>query len=77
VPTIVHEVLRSSGRPLDPATRAFFDPRFGHHFSRVGVHAGRHGDRSMTEPGDPSEREADQAADAVMRMPGRAGRAWV
>ncbi|MGH9508412.1 MAG: DUF4157 domain-containing protein [Terriglobales bacterium] len=38
VPPIVHEVLRSPGQPLDPATRAFFEPRFGHDFSRVRVH---------------------------------------
>jgi hypothetical protein len=38
VPPIVHEVLRSSGQPLDPNTRAFMEPRFGHHFSRVRVH---------------------------------------
>jgi len=31
-------VLRSPGRPLDPATRAFMEPRFGHDFSRVRVH---------------------------------------
>jgi Zn-dependent peptidase ImmA (M78 family) len=39
VPPIVHEVLRSPGQPLDPATRAFMEPRFGHDFSRVRVHA--------------------------------------
>jgi uncharacterized membrane protein YgcG len=38
LPPIVHEVLRSPGQPLDPATRAFFEPRFGHDFSRVRVH---------------------------------------
>ena len=38
VPPIVHDVLRSSGQPLDPATRAFMEPRFGHDFSRVRVH---------------------------------------
>ncbi len=38
VPPIVHEVLRSPGQPLDPATRAFMEPRFGHDFSRVRVH---------------------------------------
>ena len=38
VPLIVHEVLRSTGRPLDPETRAFFEPRFGHDFSQVRVH---------------------------------------
>jgi hypothetical protein len=39
VPGIVPEVLRSPGQPLDPATRAFFEPRFGHSFSHVRVHA--------------------------------------
>ncbi|MBX3330922.1 MAG: DUF4157 domain-containing protein [Nitrospira sp.] len=37
-PPIVHEVLNSSGRPLDTATRAFFESRFGHDFGRVRVH---------------------------------------
>jgi hypothetical protein len=39
VPSIVHEVLRSPGQPLDAAARAFFEPRFGHDFSQVRVHA--------------------------------------
>lgn len=38
-PPSVHEVLRSSGQPLDRAARAFFEPRFGHDFSRVRVHS--------------------------------------
>jgi hypothetical protein len=38
VPPLVHEVLRSPGQPLDPATRAFMEPRFGHDFSRVRLH---------------------------------------
>src|SRR5579885_3624551 len=38
-PPIVHDVLRSSGRPLDPGTRAFMEPRFGYDFSRVRVHS--------------------------------------
>jgi hypothetical protein len=38
-PNIVHEVLRSSGQPLDAPTRAFFEPRFGVDFSTVRVHA--------------------------------------
>jgi hypothetical protein len=37
-PPIVHEVLRSPGQPLDSQTRAFFEPRFGHDFSKVRVH---------------------------------------
>jgi hypothetical protein len=39
VPPIVHDVLQSPGEPLDAATRAFFEPRFGHEFSNVRVHA--------------------------------------
>jgi len=35
VPSIVHEVLRSPGQPLNAATHAFMEPRFGHDFSRV------------------------------------------
>ena len=38
VPPVVHDVLRSSGRPLDASTRAFMEPRFGHDFSGVRVH---------------------------------------
>jgi hypothetical protein len=38
VPPIVHDVLRSPGQPLDGATRAFFEPHFGHDFSKVRVH---------------------------------------
>lgn len=37
-PPIVHEVLASPGQPLDPQTRAFMEPRFGHDFSGVRVH---------------------------------------
>ncbi len=37
-PPIVHEVLNSPGRPLDDATRAFMEPRFGRDFSGVRVH---------------------------------------
>jgi hypothetical protein len=38
-PPGVHEVLRLPGQPLDAATRAFMEPRFGHDFSGVRVHA--------------------------------------
>ncbi|MCW3060660.1 MAG: Peptidoglycan-binding domain 1 protein [Capsulimonas sp.] len=36
---LVEDTLRSSGQPLDSATRAFMEPRFGHDFSQVRVHA--------------------------------------
>jgi hypothetical protein len=35
----VHDVLHSPGKPLDRDTRAFFEPRFGHDFGSVRVHA--------------------------------------
>lgn len=38
VPPIVREVLGSPGQPLDAATRAHMEPRFGHDFSRVRIH---------------------------------------
>jgi len=38
VPSVVHEVLRSPGQPLDAATRAFMEPRFHRDFSQVRVH---------------------------------------
>lgn len=38
VAPIVGAVLRSTGRPLDVAARAFMEPRFGHDFSDVRVH---------------------------------------
>jgi len=37
-PPVVHQALRSPGRPLDSATRAFMEPRFGYDFSDVRVH---------------------------------------
>ena len=37
-PPIVHDVLRSPGQPIDAATRAFMEPRFGRDFSRVRLH---------------------------------------
>lgn len=40
VPASVQAVLSSAGRPLDADTRAYFEPRFGHDFSNVRIHAG-------------------------------------
>ena len=37
-PAGVAGVLRAAGQPLDAATRAFMEPRFGHDFSQVRVH---------------------------------------
>src|SRR5262245_32346038 len=38
-PAIVHEVLNSPGRPMEPGARATMEPRFGHDFSAVRVHS--------------------------------------
>lgn len=38
VPESVHQTLREAGEPLPDATRAFFEPRFGHDFGAVRVH---------------------------------------
>lgn len=59
VPPIVHDVLRSPGRSLDPDARASMEPRFGHDFSRVRVHA------------DTRAAESAQAVDALAYTVGR------
>jgi hypothetical protein len=51
VPQIVHEVLRSTGRPLDAQTRAFMEPRFGHYFGNVRVHTDARATASAGEVG--------------------------
>ena len=38
VPSLVHDVLDSSGQPIEPSARTFMESRFGHDFSRVRVH---------------------------------------
>ncbi|MCZ7567171.1 MAG: DUF4157 domain-containing protein [Ardenticatenaceae bacterium] len=48
-PPTVHEVLASPGQPLDPATRAFMEPRFGYDFSRVRVHSGAAAEQSAQD----------------------------
>lgn len=59
VPSVVHDVLRSSGQPLDSATRAFMEPRFGHDFSQVRVHT------------DAKAAESAQAVNALAYTVGR------
>ena len=39
-PSIIHDVLRSSGQRLETTTRAFMESRFGHDFSKVRVYTG-------------------------------------
>jgi hypothetical protein len=69
-PPIVSEVLRSPGRPLDAATRAFMEPRFGHDFSRVPAQRSSSipmpARLAIGAPQDEYEREADSVAQGVM-----------
>ena len=45
-PPIVHQVLNSPGHPLDASSRSYFEPRFGHDFSKVRIHTGGRADES-------------------------------
>ncbi|KRE83000.1 hypothetical protein ASG75_15530 [Rhodanobacter sp. Soil772] len=42
MPPLVRDVLATPGRPLEPATRQWMEPRFGSDFSRVRVHDDGH-----------------------------------
>lgn len=70
VPPIVHEVLRSPGQPLDPATRAFMEPRFNHDFSQIRVQGitpqARSGALTVAPPNDQFEQEAENQARQIM-----------
>lgn len=48
-PATVRDVVRSSGQPLDAATRTYFEPRFGHDFGHVRVHAGPQAEQSARD----------------------------
>ena len=58
-PPLVHEVLRSPGRPLEPATRTFMEGRFDTDFSGVRVHV------------DSKAAESAQAVNALAYTVGR------
>jgi hypothetical protein len=49
IPPIVHDVLSSQGQPLNTDSRTFFEPRFGHDFSRVRVHSDAKAEKSARE----------------------------
>src|SRR5271166_986647 len=50
-PASVHEALAATGEPLDPASRAYFEPRFGRDFGQVRIHAGPAAARSARDIG--------------------------
>src|SRR5262249_7152974 len=45
-PVSVDQALASPGRPLEPATRAFFEPRFGRDFGHVRAHTDTRADEA-------------------------------
>jgi Domain of unknown function (DUF4157) len=78
-PPAVQAELRRPGRELDPVTRAIFEPRFGHDFSRVRVHD----DAPAVDSARAAEARAYAAGDHVVFGAGefapgtRAGRALI
>jgi len=71
IPSIVSEVLRSPGQPLDSNTRTFFEQQLAQGFSLTPLHpiglSAKGGRSPISQPGDPYEQEADRAADEVMQ----------
>ena len=61
-PPIIHEVLRSPGQPLDAATRAFFEPRFGYDFGHVRIYKD---DKATESAGDVHARAYTVGANIV------------
>jgi hypothetical protein len=49
LPLTVHDVLQTTGQPLDPGTRDFMETRFGYDFSRVRMHLGAMAERSARD----------------------------
>jgi hypothetical protein len=45
-PLTIHETVSSPGRPLDPAARAYMEPRFGRDFGDVRIHTDARADAS-------------------------------
>jgi hypothetical protein len=65
-PPIVHEVLRSPGRPLDPSARAFMETRFGHDFRAVRAHS----DATAARSAEAIQAQAYTVGDRIAFGPG-------
>ena len=70
VPPIVHEVLRSPGRPLNSASRLLMEARFNHNFSEVPVTAKSASislaNLTLGPANDRFEQEADRIATTIL-----------
>jgi len=67
IPPIVHEVLRSSGQPLNSSVRDFMEKRFDHDFSGVRVHA----DANAGESAQTVGADAYTVGSQIIFAPGR------
>lgn len=75
-PSIVHEVLRSPGQPLDAQTRRSMELRFGGHPASITtgvVSNSTAGELQVGSADSPCEREADQTADRVVSRSEKSG----
>ena len=72
-PPIVHEVLSSSGQPLDQEVRTFMEPRFGYDVAHTRAQSIASSPipsgLEVGAPHDPLEHEADAMADRAMNIP--------
>ena len=70
VPSVVHDVLRSPGRPLDAVIQASFGPRFATDLSSIQARgselATKQSELTIGPAGDVFETEADRVAERVM-----------
>jgi hypothetical protein len=64
-PPIVHEVLRAPGQPLDAATRAFMEPRFGHWRRDIVTGAAAPQRASSGLAIEPHETDGEREAEAI------------
>ncbi len=71
-PSIVQDVLASSGQSLDADTRTYMESRFGHDFSQVRLHTtlpATQAKLTINQPGDKYEQEAKLVAERVLQQP--------
>ena len=67
-PSLVNDVIKSDGQPLDEATRSFMEARLGHDFSRVRVHADSRAAESTDSVGAQAYTVGDHVAFAAARF---------
>ena len=73
VPSVVRDVLSSTGEPLHAGARSFMEPRFSHDFTQAPLRStavqNPQNSLKVNQPGDQYEQEADRVAEQVMQMP--------